>query len=78
MAIDIGDLCTHCDRDTSLGNGLFVNRIPSGTDTAEGYMCVDCQCVECDQCGKLTLDYDIENSEIICSDCQDKVKEITA
>lgn len=84
---EIGDLCTHCGRDTSLGSGLFVNRIPSGTDAklvltsgendieiqvdVNGYMCADCQSVECDQCGKLTLDYDIENSEIICSDCQD-------
>jgi len=86
--IDIGDLCTHCGRDTSLGNGLFVNRIPSGTDAklvltsgendieiqvdVNGYMCADCQCVECDQCGELTLDYDIDNSEIICSDCMGK------
>ena len=31
MEIDIGDLCTHCGRDTSLGL-LFVNRIPSGAD----------------------------------------------
>ena len=69
--IDIGDLCTHCGQDTSFGSGLFVNRIPSSTDTENGYMCADCQSVECDQCGKLTLDYDIDNSEIICSDCSE-------
>ena len=36
MEINIGDLCTHCGRDTSTasesGELLFVNRIPSGTD----------------------------------------------
>jgi len=40
LVIDIGDLCTHCGRDTSFGavddNGerllLFVNRLPSGAD----------------------------------------------
>ena len=40
ITVDIGDLCTHCGRDTSFGsvdhNGeqllLFVNRIPSGAD----------------------------------------------
>jgi hypothetical protein len=40
ITVDIGDLCTHCGRDTSFGavddNGekllLFVNRIPSGSD----------------------------------------------
>jgi uncharacterized protein (DUF983 family) len=40
ITVDIGDLCTHCGRDTSFGsvddNGekllLFVNRIPSYDD----------------------------------------------
>jgi hypothetical protein len=40
MEVNIGDLCTHCGRDTSYGNGsgLFVNRIPSG---AEGRLILD-------------------------------------
>ena len=98
--IDIGDLCTHCGRDTSFGNGLFVNRIPSGSDaklmlpnlideatsteeeidgnllvanmidvTVNGYMCAECQAVECDQCGASTLDYAILRDAIYCSDC---------
>lgn len=41
--IDIGDECTHCGRSTAFGSGLFVNRIPSTTETADGYMCPDCQ-----------------------------------
>ena len=68
MEINIGDLCTHCGRDTSFESGelLFVNRIPSGADgtlilaggdevkvevEVTGYMCADCQSVECDECG---------------------------
>ena len=57
MEIDIGDICTYCGRDTSFRSGLFVNRIPSGTEgrlilaggddvtidvALEGYMCPDC------------------------------------
>ena len=32
IKVDIGDLCTHCSRDTSFGSGLFVDRTPSSTD----------------------------------------------
>ena len=59
LNIDIGDLCTHCGRDTTFnsGNGLFVNRIPSGASgklildggddvtldvELDGYMCPEC------------------------------------
>ena len=120
ITVDIGDLCTHCGRDTSFGavddNGeqllLFVNRIPSGADgklalsniideltsmateidgklltnwitvtllpnllidvTVEGYMCADCQSVECDRCGETTLDYEILDlpiPELLCENC---------
>ena len=102
IKIDLGDLCTHCGRDTSFGsvdeNGekllLFVNRIPSGADatltlvcgnydletveipvTADGYMCPDCQCIECDECGELTLEYEFIDQEIpihLCPDCMEK------
>ena len=41
--IDIGNLCTHCHKDTSFGSGRFVNRIPSETETESGYMCPECQ-----------------------------------
>ena len=43
MTINIGNECTQCRKDTSLGSGRFVNRIPSGTDEFEGYLCPDCQ-----------------------------------
>ena len=68
MVIDIGNLCTQCGEDTSFGSGRFVNRIPSGTDTQEGYMCAECQMTECDSCGELTLDYEvIDDSIFVCS-----------
>ena len=50
--IDIGDHCTHCGMDTSPGTGLFVNRIPSMTETKDGYLCPDCLAIDCDRCGK--------------------------
>ena len=57
---NIGDLCTSCHRDTSFGSGLFVNRIPSGTNTEDGYLCPDCQMYDCDRCDKpIGCDQDI-------------------
>jgi hypothetical protein len=50
---DIGNLCTECHRDTSFGSGLYVNRIPSGTETEVGYLCPECQQIECDRCDEL-------------------------
>ena len=90
VSVDIGDLCTHCGRNTSAWSGdgppLFVNRIPSDTDgtlildrgedvveisvTVEGYMCEECQCVECDKCNEMVTDYSIsEAGEVLCSTC---------
>ena len=88
MEIYIGDLCTHCGRDTSLVL-LFVNRIPSGADGTlvlaggdevkvevelTGYMCGECQSVECDECGNKVLDYNIDDGQIICTECGDEIK----
>ena len=41
----------------------------------EGYMCVDCQSVECDRCGETTLDYEILDlpiPELLCENCLEK------
>jgi len=71
---DIGDLCTHCGRDTSFGsgNGLFVNRIGSDTGEVLGYMCPDCQMIECDYCKELTLEYirAEDGVQVICATCE--------
>ena len=81
--INIGDHCTHCGVDTSFkaGNGMFVNRIPSGADaklvlagevtinvTVDGYMCVNCQLNKCERCGEMVDD--LLNG--VCMDCLDK------
>ena len=70
MIINIGNKCTECFKDTSFGSGRFVNRIPSGTDKYEGYLCSECQMIECDKCDKLSLEYIItDNGSIWCDDC---------
>jgi hypothetical protein len=80
--VDIGQHCTHCGEDTGPGSGLFVNRVPSGADSynaegepegpeIDGYMCADCQCIECDKCGELTLEYSAapHGRGFWCDDC---------
>jgi cytochrome c553 len=50
-AKDVGDLCTSCHRDTGAGSGLWVNRIPSLTESEDGYLCRECQaCDEPNSC----------------------------
>jgi|10_taG_2_1085330.scaffolds.fasta_scaffold00041_74 hypothetical protein len=41
--VDFGNDCVHCGQCTSFGGGLFVNRIPFGSDKKEGYVCEPCQ-----------------------------------
>ena len=41
----------------------------------DGYMCPDCQSIECDECGELTLEYELVDGEIpiqLCPDCMAK------
>lgn len=67
---NIGDKCITCFSDTSFGSGKFVNRIPAEDDKHEGYMCPDCQMIECDDCNESILDYvsTVEGS-FVCDDC---------
>ena len=44
------------------------------TVTVEGYMCPDCQAVECDECGEQTIEYHMVDRQdgtgiVICVDC---------
>jgi len=81
---DIGDTCTHCGCDTSPGSGAWVNRVPSGDNAYDaegnalaqetsGYICADCQAVECDRCGELTIEYGAAPSGygFWCDDCRE-------
>ena len=63
---------------------LFVNRIPSVADAKlvlaggeevtidvgiDGYMCVECQLIQCDMCDGMVLEYDLTNGDVVCMDC---------
>ena len=48
--VDIGDKCIECMRSTVFGTGLFVNRLPADNDKYIGYLCPECNWLECDRC----------------------------
>ena len=55
---DLGNLCIDCKEDTSFGSGKFVNRIPADDGKVSGFMCADCQMVECDSCKEKEFEYE--------------------
>ena len=55
---DLGNLCIDCKEDTSFGSGKFVNRIPADDGEVSGFMCADCQMVECDSCKQKVFEYE--------------------
>ena len=57
MIKDLGNLCIDCKQDTSFGSGRFVNRIPADDGEVSGFMCADCQMVECDSCEQKVYEY---------------------
>ena len=62
------DLCQDCGSSVAWGSGKYVNRIPADN----GWLCVDCQCVECDKCHKDALEWghpSHDDSQIWCIDC---------
>lgn len=76
--IDVGSMCVDCGKDTSVGSGLFVDRIPSDkiwsiNDLFEievdGYLCRDCQLIDCGKCGSDVLYYSLINNSVICENC---------
>tara|TARA_R110001632_G_scaffold99473_1_gene206272 strand:+ start:992 stop:1225 length:234 start_codon:yes stop_codon:yes gene_type:complete len=67
------DRCIGCARDTSFGSGLFVNRIPADNDEKYGYLCPDCQSMDCDHCHESALNWGSDKrGGIICDDCAEK------
>mgnify|MGYP003137225404 CR=1 FL=1 len=43
--------CVECKRSTQFGSGLFVNRISADDEEGNvGYMCPECQLIECEKC----------------------------
>jgi hypothetical protein len=67
--IDVGDKCIECGESTSFGSGRFVNRIPADNGVVSGYMCPECQCMKCDRCHEMVLEYEIIDDDIVCDDC---------
>ena len=68
------DTCNECGDSTAWGRGKFVNRIPAD----DGWMCADCQAIECDVCDTPTIDWDHpqhDDTQIWCVDCLDKEDE---
>ena len=69
------DECIECGKPTAFGSGLFVNRIPADNGEKEGYMCAECQAIDCQFCGKATLEYEVKKVEdnlapfVVCLDC---------
>lgn len=66
---DIGEHCVDCFKDTSYGKGRFVNRIPADNENYIGFLCADCQMIECDKCKSKALDYEIIDGEFLCENC---------
>jgi|TARA_R110002020_G_scaffold57894_1_gene159053 hypothetical protein len=87
---DIGDKCVYCMRNTSFGSGLWVNRIPADADCEtedkegniifadgqyrDGYMCIECQAMECYYCGELTAEYYLHDNSVFCEDCYEQAE----
>lgn len=74
--VDVGEHCVECGDSVAFGDGKFVNRIPADNGEKTGFMCADCQCIECDRCGELTLEYESEvagepfkDADFVCPDC---------
>ena len=61
MSENIGNKCVECLADTSFGSGKFVNRIPADNGVYDGYMCENCQMIDCDNCKNKSVDYFICN-----------------
>lgn len=73
MSKDIGHNCIECFEDTKFGSGKFVNRIPAENDEYNGYLCVECQSEECDECDELTHEYEFDdNGNYLCWDCYER------
>lgn len=60
---------TYLDDDSPLLTIKFNNLSLQVGDHVDGWMCPECQSVECAKCGELTLDYINHNGSLYCPDC---------
>jgi acetyl-CoA carboxylase beta subunit len=54
----------------------YESQAGEGAPLYKGYLCTDCQLMECDKCGDATLDYSLEDNHVVCDWCtkQEQVK----
>ena len=69
----IEEICLECRKDTSYGSDNHVNRIPCGREEEDGWLCEECQLVECHKCCDFVIDYECVDNGIICRDCFDDI-----
>ena len=66
--------CVECGRDTSIGSGLYVDRLLVVDDEGSRFCCVECRSEECDFCHEMCHEYDLVwqdgTPNIKCSECQ--------
>lgn len=55
------DDCVLCGDSTAPGSGKYVNRVPGDSEDGHlGWICAECLCSECDECGEpIPLDEDV-------------------
>lgn len=69
----IKEICLECRKDTSYGSGNHVNRIPCGREEEDGWLCEECQLIECDKCCDRVIDYECVDGGLVCRDCFDDI-----
>ena len=69
----IKNICLECRKDTSIGSGKYVNRIPCGREEEDGWLCEECQLVDCDICNDRVIDYECVDGGLVCRDCFDDI-----
>jgi len=63
--MSVKDLCVDCGRDTSMGSGLWVDRL--GWD--DGWKCRDCNVWPCSICGEEVSELEMVDGNAVGVDC---------
>jgi hypothetical protein len=73
------EICNQCGNSVAWGSGRYVNRITSYWVEGEApydseWMCAECQAIECEECGEKTIEYELTDNAVFCSNCIDKIE----
>lgn len=68
--------CIDCDGPLDQDCIPYESQAGEGAPLYKGYLCTDCQLMECDKCGDATLDYSLKDNYVVCDWCtkQEQVK----